>query len=307
MSRTLQHETVLPLWNEPPAGTPENLQPNVEERSGNPFRANRALTGVVTPSLTAWVPEQPNGASIIIAPGGSYRRIVLDKEGLELARLLAPLGVTCFLLTYRLPGEGHANRADAPLADAQRAIRMLRIHADEWRLDPKRIGFLGFSAAGHLAASLATNHDRNTYPLLEKEQGVSARPDFLALVYPVITMQDSDVHTGSRDALLGETPSSLQKDERSPQLNVTRQTPETFIVHADDDPSVSPMNAITFYCALHRAGVKAELHLFRDGGHGFGIAGAQALPVAKWPDLLSDWLMRIGALAVGNESFGNDQ
>ncbi|MFG6666155.1 alpha/beta hydrolase [Halomonas sp. HNIBRBA4712] len=296
MAESLSQHAVYPLWDGPPEGTPAELSPTITERSENLFSPDRALTGINEPSLTAWVPEHPNGTSIIIAPGGSYRRVVLDKEGIEIARALAPLGVTSFLLTYRLPGEGHEHRADAPLADAQRAVRLVRRQASEWHLDPERIGFLGFSAAGHLGASLATGFDRPIYDLSDAEQTVSARPDFVALVYPVVTMQDDEVHAGSREALLGEAPTPEQKHAQSPEAHVDAHTPETFILHADDDPSVSPLNAIAFYSALHRAGVKAELHVFREGGHGFGIASAGDLPVAQWPQLLASWLERIDAL-----------
>ncbi|PCF94311.1 alpha/beta hydrolase [Vreelandella nigrificans] len=297
MANTLQHEAVLPLWDKRPEGTPVDLTPMVDERSKNLFRPDRALTGIVEPSLTAWVPERPNGASIIIAPGGSYRRVVLDKEGIEIAKALAPLGVTSFLLTYRLPGEGHANRADAPLADAQRAMRLVRRHANEWGLDPERIGFLGFSAAGHIGASLATGYNRELYEADGTEQAVSARPDFVALVYPVVTMQDNSVHEGSRTALLGDSPTPQQKSNHSPEEHVTAGTPEVFLVLADDDPSVPPANAIAFYNALHAAGVKTELHIFRDGGHGFGISGASGKPVSGWPLLLADWMVQIGVMS----------
>lgn len=296
MADALQHEAVLTLWNGQPKRIPDGLTPLVEERSSNLFRADRALTGIVEPSLTAWVPERPNGTSIIIAPGGSYRRVVLDKEGIEIARALAPLGITSFLLTYRLPGEGHANRADAPLADAQRAMRLVRGHANEWGLDSERVGFLGFSAAGHLGASLATGYAQAAYKVDEAEQAISARPDFVALVYPVVTMQDDGVHEGSRTALLGDSPTSQQKLDRSPEEHITADSPETFLVLADDDPSVPPANAVAFYSALHEAGVKTELHIFRDGGHGFGIGGAQNKPVAGWPSLLAEWMMQIGVM-----------
>lgn len=296
MANGLQHEAVLPLWNERPAEVPADLAAVIDERSPNLFRPDRALSGISDPSLTVWMPEHPNGTSIIIAPGGSYRRIVLDKEGIEIAKALAPLGITSFLLTYRLPGEGHDNRADAPLADAQRAVRLVRGHAEEWGLDAERIGFLGFSAAGHLGASLATGYARATYQVDDDERDTSARPDFVALVYPVVTMQDEGVHAGSRTALLGDSPTLQQKHEHSPEAYVDANTPETFLVLADDDPSVPPANAVAFYSALHAAGVKAELHIFRDGGHGFGIAGAQNKPVAGWPSLLAQWMEQIGVM-----------
>lgn len=296
MADPLIHEQRIPLWPERPAGTPPDLGPQIAERSESLYRADRALTGIVDPSLTVFLPEAPNGTSVIIAPGGSYRRVVLDKEGSEIAAALAEKGVTAFVLAYRLPGEGHAAGADAPLADGQRAIRLVRQGAKEWGLDPDRIGFLGFSAAGHLGASLIAQHDRAFYAPADATDEVSARPDFGALIYPVVTMQDGAVHEGSRSALLGEAPTDAMKDSYSPERHVTADAPETFIVLSDDDPSVPPANAVRFYSALHEAGVKAELHIFRDGGHGFGIRGAGDLPVARWPLLLEDWLTRIGMM-----------
>ena len=150
----LEQEQTLPLWPGRPASSPADLQPTIVERSKSLFRADRALMGIAEPSLTVILPTHPNGTSLIVAPGGSYRRVVLDKEGIEIARVLAERGVTSFLLAYRLPGEGHTGAADVTLADGQRAIRLVRAHAAEWGLDPARIGFLGFSAAGHIGASL---------------------------------------------------------------------------------------------------------------------------------------------------------
>ncbi|MTH76904.1 alpha/beta hydrolase fold domain-containing protein [Paracoccus aestuariivivens] len=294
MAEPLAHEQRLNLWPERPAGTPPDLQEQIVDRSKSLFRADRALMGIAEPSLTAFLPEKPNGTSLIIAPGGSYQRVVLDKEGIEIAQALAAQGVTAFLLAYRLPGEGHDNAADAPLADGQRAVRLVRQHPQEWGLDPARVGFLGFSAAGHLGASLSVGFDRKVYAPIDAVDQVSARPDFSALIYPVVTMQDDKVHEGSRKALLGDAPTREQKDAYSPELHVTSEVPETFIVFADDDPAVPTENAIRYYSALRNAGVKAEMHIYRDGGHGFGIKGAQDLPVAGWPRLFSDWLERTG-------------
>jgi len=296
MAEPLMHEQRIDLWPDRPTGTPSDLQQTITERSESLFRADRALSGIVDPSLTVFLPEVPNGTSVIIAPGGSYRRVVLDKEGSEIAATLARTGVTAFVLAYRLPGEGHAEGADAPLADGQRAMRIVRQRAGEWGLDPARVGFLGFSAAGHLGATLVAQHDYPFYDRLDAADDLPARPDFAALLYPVITMQDKGVHEGSRTALLGEGPTAEAKEAYSPELHVTDTSPETFLLLADDDPSVPPANAIRFYSALHDAGVKAELHVFRDGGHGFGIRGADDLPVARWPALLTDWMVRIGMM-----------
>ncbi|WP_108257643.1 alpha/beta hydrolase [Mangrovicoccus ximenensis] len=294
MAGPLSHEATLSLWGGRAPGAPDGLEQVIVERSDSLYRADRALTGIADPSLTVFLPDEPNGVSMIVAPGGSYRRVVLDKEGIEIARALAPQGITTFLLSYRLPGEGHENASQAPLADAQRAVRMVRRNAADWGLDPAKVGFLGFSAAGHLGGSIATMHDRAVYELDDDEAGVSARPDFVALVYPVMTMEDGPVHAGSREALLGAAPAPEQIAAWSPERHVTAETPQTFLLHADDDPSVDAENALRFYMALHRAGVPAEMHIFRDGGHGFGIRAAGEQPVGQWPALLSDWLGAIG-------------
>ncbi|WP_176086827.1 alpha/beta hydrolase [Martelella sp. HB161492] len=289
----LAHEQVIPLWPGRPKGTPADLEPIITERSENLFRTSRVITGVVEPSLTAIVPEKPNGVSLIAAPGGGYRRISLDAAGYKLAQQLAPLGVTTFMMTYRLPGEGHDNAADVPLMDAQRAVRLIRRNAADWGLDPGRIGFLGSSAAGHMAASVATGHGRKVYEPLDDADAVSARPDFLGLMVPVITMSDPFVHAGSREALLGAKDDAATRRAYSPDLQVTPDTPETFLVLADDDQSVPAENGLGFYAALRRAGVPAELHVFRDGGHTFSVPGA---PVRDWSRLFIGWLRQIGML-----------
>ncbi len=293
----LTNGEVFNLWPGTAPGTEQaTVKPTIIERSKNLFKPDRALTGIITPQLTVMLPPKPNGVSLIVAPGGSYRRVVLDKEGSEIARELAPKGVTIFLLTYRLPGEGHADGKDVPRQDGQRAMRLIRAHAAEWKLDPKRIGFLGFSAAGHLGAELITGFNKQVYEPVDEMDQVSARPDFAILAYPVVSMEDGIAHKGSRLALLGENPSQALKDEYSPELHVTKDTPQTFIVAANDDTSVPTANSVRLFMALHDAGVPAELHIFRDGGHGFGIAGAGKNPVRHWPDLCEWWLKQIGML-----------
>ncbi|TPW31635.1 alpha/beta hydrolase [Martelella alba] len=289
----LAHEQVIPLWPGRPKGTPADLEPVITERSENLFRTSRVITGVSAPSLTAIVPEKPNGVSLIAAPGGGYRRISLDAAGYQLALELAPLGITTFMMIYRLPGEGHENAADVPLMDAQRAVRLIRRNAADWGLSPDRIGFLGSSAAGHMAASVATAHARQVYAPMDDADQLSARPDFLGLMVPVITMQDPFVHNGSREALLGDRADEAAKRDYSPDLQVTSDAPETFLVLADDDQSVPAENGLGFYAALRRAGVPAELHVFRDGGHTFSVPGA---PVRDWSRLFIDWLRQIGML-----------
>lgn len=291
----LLDEQVIPLWPGRPKGTPDDLQQVVIERSEILFRTNRAIMGVTDPSLTAIVPEKPNGIAIIAAPGGGYQRIAADAEGYRLGKMLANLGVTTFMMTYRLPGEGHENARDAPLSDAQRAVRQVRANAGDWGIDPHKIVFLGYSAAGHMAASLATSFDRAAYEPVDALDEISARPDFLTLIYPVITMMDGYLHEGSRQALLGKNPDAALKAAYSPDQHVRADTPETFMVLADDDRAVPAENALGFYAALRRVGVPAELHVFRDGGHGFRDKGND-VPALDWSRLFIGWMRMNGLL-----------
>jgi acetyl esterase/lipase len=296
-SVSLANGQVIGLWpGTPPGSETSPATPTVIERSASWFQPDRALTGIGNPSLTVVLPDRPNGVSMIVAPGGSYARIVLDKEGYEVAKWLCPLGVTVFLLTYRLPAEGHRNGHDVPLQDGQRAMRLVRDRAAAWGLDPARIGFLGFSAAGHLGASLVANFERKLLAPIDGVDHRSARPDFAVLAYPVVSMQPGVAHADSRTNLLGDDPSSDLCDAHSPDRHVTAAAPPVFIVTADDDAVVPAENSVRFYMALKKAGVAAELHVFRDGGHGFGLSHAPGLPVAGWPRLCEAWMTRVGVL-----------
>jgi acetyl esterase/lipase len=293
----LTDRQIIGLWpGTAPGSETSTVTPTVIERSATWFRPDRALIGIREPSLTVVLPERPNGVAMIVAPGGSYARIVLDKEGFEAARWLCPLGVTVFLLTYRLPAEGHRDGHDVPLQDGQRAVRLVRERAVFWGLDPARIGFLGFSAAGHIGASLVANFDRKLLAPLDDIDHRSARPDFAVLAYPVVSMQTGVAHTDSRTNLLGEDPSTERIDAHSPDRHVSACAPPVFIVTADDDAVVPAENSVLFYMALKRAGVAAELHVFKDGGHGFSLEHAPGLPVAGWPHLCEQWMRRIGVL-----------
>jgi acetyl esterase/lipase len=302
VNETSSHEGLtdgqaIDLWpGMPPGSQTSRATPTVIERSPTLFRPDRALTGIIKPSLTAVLPDQPNGVSMIVAPGGSYARIVLDKEGYEVAKWLCGLGITVFLLAYRLPAEGHQNGPDVPVQDGQRAVRLVREHAAGWGLDPARIGFLGFSAAGHLGASLVASPDKK---LVAPNDGIdrhSARPDFAVLAYPVVSMATGVAHPDSRTNLLGENPPPDLIEAHSPDRHVTPVAPPVFIVAADDDAVVPAENSVRFYMALKKAGVAAELHIYKDGGHGFSLEHAPGLPVSRWPRLCEDWLGRIGVL-----------
>jgi acetyl esterase/lipase len=294
----LKTRDVVELWpgGVGPGSEKSPAQLTITERSKVAFWPDRIVTGITRPNLTAIVPDQPNGTALIVAPGGAYSRIVLDKEAAEMARWLNPYGVTVLLMQYRLPAEGHVDGRDVPLQDAQRAIRVVRQNAKEWGLDPSRIGFLGGSAAGHMAASLGAAFDRKVYEPVDAADGLSARPDFLLLLYPVISMEEKITHLESRTNLLGKDPSPDLIKQYSPDQHVTKASPATFIVLAEDDPVVPPENGIRYHNALKAQGVPSELHTFKEGGHGFGIRDARQLPVSDWPNLAAAWMRSRGLI-----------
>jgi acetyl esterase/lipase len=292
MSHGLTPLQEIPLWPDVPPGS-ENLQLTeiIEERSPDiTLYRDRAVTGIGQPRLIAWLPEKPNGTSIVLAPGGGYIRVVLDKEGIEMAQWLNGLGVTVFILLYRLPDEGHLNRKCVPLQDAQRALRLVRSHAADWGLASDRIGAMGCSAGGHVIGALATLFGKAVYTPLDAVDRVSARPDFVSLIYPVITMDERWAHVGSRARLLGDCPSAAEVADWSCEQQVTNQVPPCFIEHAADDASVPVENSVCFYHALHHKGVEAALHVFESGGHGHAIRLAKGKPVEAWTGLFADWL-----------------
>jgi acetyl esterase/lipase len=279
------------IW---PGGPPGEQRPptvqEVTERSQPPELRDRIVTGVTAPYVAIFRASRPNGISLLMIPGGGYQRVVLDKEGYETAEWFAARGVTSFVLVYRLPGEHWSAGADTPLQDTQRALRWIRQHAKESELDPRRVGVIGFSAGGHAAASLITRFDDPVYARVDGADEQSARPDFAALIYPVISMRDGVAHPGSRERLLGEAWSARDIAMHSPELHVGPRTPPTFLLHAADDASVSAENSLLMHAALLQAGVRAELHLFAEGGHGFGLRYVGDRPVAAWPDLLLAWI-----------------
>jgi acetyl esterase/lipase len=289
--------TEIALWPDvAPGSRGLTLKESITERSADPTIRDRFVSGVLRPRLLVFPAPRPNGTGVILAPGGGFVREVLDKEGFETARWLAARGVSAFVLVYRLPGEGHAQRADVPLQDAQRAVRLVRGRANDFGLDAHRIGFLGFSAGGHVAASVATRFEAKVYAPVDALDAGSARPDFSILLYPVISMDASIAHGGSRQALLGEAPSAAAVASASLENAVTASTPPTLLILTDDDPAVPPDNGVRYYSALHRNGVPAELHVFASGKHGFGIRLAQGLPVGDWPKMAQTWLEASGFL-----------
>lgn len=280
----------IDLW---PGGAPGMpAAPPVEtvtERSTDGLVTDRAVLGITRPRMAVFRPERPNGAALLLTPGGGYRHVVVDKEGYEMARWAAARGLTCFVLFYRLPGEGWAGRADTPLADAQRAMRLIRHRAQEFGLEPERVAAMGFSAGGHLCADLAARFAHRAYDPDDEADTLSAKPHSAAPIYPVISMTAPVAHAGSREKLLGANPSAALEAAHSPDRNVPADAPPHFIVHAEDDGAVPVENALLLRQALKERNIPVETHLFQNGGHGFGLRLAIGKPAAAWPELWLEW------------------
>jgi acetyl esterase/lipase len=287
---------VLPLWpGDPPGSAGVTAVETVLDRTVAGGLRDRATTHTRKPTLTVFrPPAQANGAAVVLMPGGGYERVVSDKEGFETARWLADRGYTCFVLLYRLPGDGWGAGPDAPLQDAQRAVRLVRSKAAAIKFDPARVSIMGFSAGGHLAASLTTRFDAKVYDRIDAADDLSARPDLSCLMYPVVSMVDGPVHGGSRKQLLGPSPTPEQIALYSPEQNVTDRVPPVFLVHAADDKTVPVANSLMMFTALKAKAIPAEMHIFEEGGHGFGLRGIVGKPVAAWPSLFETFAKRHG-------------
>lgn len=289
--RLAELPTAIPLGTSAAQGVPE-----VDDGRG-PDYLDRFISQVTVATLTPYPAPAASatGAAVLVCPGGGYCGVAIDKEGHDIARWLNSFGVAGFVLKYRSPNPplGPRCQPDGPLRDAQRALRLIRSRAREWRLDAGRLGILGFSAGGHLAASASTLFGDSAEPdrALAK---LSCRPDFTVLVYPVISCSAVGVlHAGSRDNLLGAAPTADLARRFSAELQVTRETPPAFLVHTGDD-GVPVANSLLYYQALQRAGVGAELHLFAEGGHGYGMH-QRGVAVDSWPERCREWLLRVAA------------
>ena len=235
-------------------------------------------------------PEHPNGAAVLLCPGGGYARVVLDKEGYESAARLNAAGVTCFVLLYRLPGDHWGAGPDAPLQDAQRAIRIIRARAGEFAIDPQRIAVMGFSAGGHVAGSLTLRWDATVYHPVDAGDAISAKPDLSLLLYPVASMEAPYVHAGSRDELLGAHPTPEALHAYSLEHQARADAPPTFVLVAADDDTIPFENSVQLFQALRAAHVACELHVFETGGHGFGMRFTIGKPTAAWPELALNFM-----------------
>ena len=290
-----QPTETIDLW---PAGAPGLPAPlpveQVIERSTDPLVTDRAVLGIMRPRMAVFRPHRPNGAALLLTPGGGYRHVVVDKEGYEFARWAAARGFTAFVLFYRLPGEGWAAGPDVALSDAQRAMRLIRHRAQAYGVEPERVAAMGFSAGGHVCADLAARFAARTYDPLDEADTLSARPHSAAPIYPVVTMDPRHAHPGSRDLLLGPNPSPALEQAHSPERNVPADAPPHFLLHAEDDDTVPVENALLLRAALKARSVPVETHLFANGGHGFGLRKTIGKPVEAWPELWLAWARTTG-------------
>ena len=246
------------------------------------------------PALTIFLapPETANGTAVVICPGGGYVNTAAGHEGVAVAKMFNQLGISAFVLKYRIPNDTTMiNKEIGPLQDAQRAIQIVRQGAKEWKIDPARVGIMGFSAGGHLASTAGTHFSK---AVIDNKDNINLRPDFLILIYPVISFTDSLAHIGSRNQLIGKNPSAEKITEYSNELQVSAQTPPTFLVHASDDKTVKVQNSVEFYLALQKYKIPAEMHIYPKGGHGFGMDNITTND--KWVERLKNWLEMNGWL-----------
>jgi acetyl esterase/lipase len=242
------------------------------------------------PTLTIFLPspEKSNGTAVIICPGGGYWIAAAGHEGYDVAKRFNEMGITAFVLKYRIPNDATMiNREIGPLQDAQRAIQLVRSNAKKWKIKKDRIGIMGFSAGGHLASTAGTHFSKS---YIANKKKISLRPDFMILIYPVISFKDSIGHLGSRDQLIGKTPSPEKIAEYSNELQVTSKTPPTFLVHAKNDP-VKVENTLVFADALQKNKVEHEVYLYESGGHGYGMNNPSSN--VKWIDLVEAWMKKM--------------
>ncbi len=259
-----------------------NAKPGPDEETG---KGTGWVQKVSQPKIEVYLPARvkATGAAVVIFPGGGYAGLTYEFEGVQQAEFFKDHGIAALVVKYRLPSDQTMlDKSIGPLQDAQQAMRFARQHAAEWGIDPHRIGTIGYSAGGHLASTLATHFDE---ALIDNPEEISLRPDFLVVIYPVISMDAAITHQGSRVALLGEDPTAEQIQRFSNELQVTPQTPPTLILHAADDRLVDVDNSLLFFNALRRAGVSVEANFFEKGQHGLFL-----LPRDRWQGRIMDWL-----------------
>lgn len=284
----------IPIW----PGTPPNALPNPKPETVGPPPGKDwwpRVDNVSRPTLTVYSPKQNNtGVAVVVFPGGGYRMLAMDLEGTEICDWLTSRGITCVLLKYRVPGSGpwwdtenHRRvypKVQTALQDAQRTLGLVRQNAAAWHIDPHKVGVMGFSAGGHLAAAASTHFAKRTYPVVDAADKQSCRPDFAVVVYPghLWIHEDEDAETRNQQDL------GLR-----PDIRVRADTPPTFLLQAQDDHVDGIAQSLAYYVALNKAGVPTEMHLYAEGGHAFGLRPSK-FPIAKWPGLVETWLRTIG-------------
>lgn len=284
----------FPLWPGKPPGSPAKaIVPNWTMNNAPPNR-ELWLRGIPFPEVHVFRAARPDGSALLVLPGGGYEFLSVQNEGLDPAERFNAERTTCFILTYRLPREGWTNRSLVAIQDAQRAMRLIRSRAAEFHINPDRLGVLGFSAGGHLAADLGVSYDQPLYKPVDAADQLSARPAFLGLVYAVTVLVDDTMHFDATDMLWAQRPSRAEYEARTPLLHVTKETPPSFLVQAADDGTVPAWNSFRWAEALAGKGVPVELHLFSEGGHGFGLHLPKDLPGSRWPDLFALWMRKHG-------------
>lgn len=266
---------VLPLWED---GVPNSKETTTEEH--HEVTDKLRISHVLNPTIEVYLPSQgyATGQAVVICPGGGYRILAYHWEGTDVAKMLNAHGIAGIVLKYRLPDDdSNIEPHKSPLMDAEQAMKVVRSNAEDWNIDPKKVGVMGFSAGGHLAATLGTHFSQES------------RPDFMALIYPVVSMQEEITHKGSRNYLLGKNPSKELVNFYSNELQVKENTPPSFIVHSSDDASVPVANSIRLYEQLIAAGISTEMHIYSYGGHGFGLAVRKGY-LSSWTDRFIEWL-----------------
>jgi acetyl esterase/lipase len=288
-SMMVNAQAIITLYD----GPIPNSKPSVDEEKWEGDGIMR-VSGISRPTLIPFLApvDKANGTAVIICPGGGYRINAIAHEGTDVAKKFNEMGVTAFVLKYRIPNDATMEKKEiGPLQDAQRAIQLVRSRAVEFNINPNRVGIMGFSAGGHLAATAGTHFNS---PVIVNPNNISLRPDFMILGYPVISFQENVGHLGSRDNLVGKAASKETIDFYSNELQVTAQTPPTFLVHASDDKAVLPENSILFYQALIKNKVSAELHIYQKGEHGFGMNNKTTDD--RWMERLENWMKANGWL-----------
>lgn len=292
-SHVIAEPTVIKLWPDGVPDAPAQVTAESVRERGNAAKTNRSISNVHEPTITVYLPakDKANGTAVVICPGGGYGGLAIDHEGHEIARWFNEIGVVGIVLKYRLPRPaGHVYPHYTPLMDAQRALRLTRHHAKEWNVNPNHVGVMGFSAGGHLASTVATHFDRKDVPLGTDDaiSKLSAKPDFAVLIYPVISFHDGIAHGGSKNKLVGPTPSKELVDRYSNEMQVTKATPPTFLLSTTDD-GVKSENSVGFYLACKKHRVPVEMHIFEKGGHGYSMK-LKGKPVSVWPELMKSWM-----------------